>query len=158
MELIEGKDPHLAVKLRRRFSEARQAGGSHPPAAVSRTVGQLREAAAQLTEKRRQATAKRKAEERARDETAAAAARAKHVAALAARQPAAWNDVDRLIASKLPKSYDEAVALLRDLHDVAAQEGTIDRFTGHLARLREQHAKKASLMARMKKAGLGGAT
>ena len=62
--------------------------------------------------------------------------------------------IDGLIATKQPKKYDEAVALLADLRHVCARGGREVEAATRLARLREEHAKKPSLIERFRKAGL----
>ncbi|MDI7267881.1 MAG: hypothetical protein QME96_07795 [Myxococcota bacterium] len=104
-------------------------------------------------ERRREET-ERADRERARREREAAEKREQHLAALAKREVEAWREVDALIATKQPKKYDEAVALLRDLRDVCARDGRQEHADARIARLRAQHAKKPSLLQRMSEAGL----
>jgi hypothetical protein len=49
------------------------------------------------------------------------------------------------------------VALLRDLRDLAVRAGRGEEVETRLARLRDQHAKKPSLVGRLRAAGLVGA-
>jgi hypothetical protein len=62
--------------------------------------------------------------------------------------------VDELIATKRPKDYDAAVVLLSDLQALAAREGEIFEFAEQMARLRERHARKPSLIDRFDRARL----
>jgi hypothetical protein len=55
---------------------------------------------------------------------------------------------------KRPKKYDEAVNLLLDLRDVAADKGEMEEFRDRLDALREAQGKKPSLLERLGKAGL----
>ncbi len=80
-------------------------------------------------------------------------ARAQHLDALAGREPAIWSQVEGLIASKQPKSYDHAVTLLVDLRDLAARKGGAD-FHRRVDELRAAHARKPTLIDRLQKAGL----
>ena len=64
------------------------------------------------------------------------------------------SELDALIATKQPKKYDEAVALLGDLRDVCARGGRQAEAATRIARLREEHTKKPSLIERFRKAGL----
>ncbi len=63
--------------------------------------------------------------------------------------------MDTLIATKRPADYDEAVRLLTDLRDLHAQGGRTATFEARLGGLREQHARKPSLVQRLDRAGLG---
>jgi hypothetical protein len=156
VRLIGGGEPHLRAELVRRFRSSRSASPSGT-AAGRRTVGELLEAAERRAEERRRREAERAARERARREREAAEARERHLAALARREAEAWGEVEALIATKQPGKYDAAVALLRDLRDLAARAGRREEVEARLIRLREQHAKKPSLIGRLRAAGLVGA-
>ena len=74
---------------------------------------------------------------------------------MAGREPAAWREVEQLIATKRPKDYDRAVALLVDLRDLAERSGQTEATAKRIRELRGQHAKKPSLLKRMDKNNLG---
>lgn len=155
VRLVRGDKPHLRAELVRRFSASRTA--SPPGTAVGRrTVGELLEAAEQRAEERRRREAARAARERARRKREAAKARERHLASLARREEEAWGEVEALIATKQPGKHDAAVALLRDLRDLAVHSGRWEEVEGRLGRLHEQHAKKPSLIGRLRAAGLVG--
>jgi hypothetical protein len=157
VRLIEGDEPHLRAELVRRYRESRTA--TSPRAAVKRrTVGDLLKAAERRAEERRQREAERAAQERARREREAVEARERHLTALAQREAKAWREVDALIATKPPGKYDAAVKLLKDLCDVAMRAGLQEEIEARLVRLREQHAKKPSFVARLQAVGLIGTT
>ena len=122
MRLIRGDEPHLRAELVRRFRNSRAASPSDT-AAGRRTVGELLGAAKQRTEERRRREAERAARERARQEREAAEARERHLTSLARRETEAWGEVEALIATKQPGKYDAAVALLRDLRELAVRSG-----------------------------------
>jgi hypothetical protein len=63
------------------------------------------------------------------------------------------DDVDALVATKQPKSYDQAVAVLVDLRDLAAR-GRAGNFGIRIEALREAQARKPSFIGRLTKAGL----
>jgi uncharacterized Zn finger protein len=65
--------------------------------------------------------------------------------------------VEALIATKQPKRYDAAVALLRDLRELAVRTGRRDEADDRIRQLVERHAKKATLIDRLRAAGLIGA-
>ncbi|HZC13022.1 MAG TPA: hypothetical protein VE270_03290 [Thermoleophilaceae bacterium] len=156
VRLIGGGEPHLRAELVRRFRSSRSAPPSGT-AAGRRTVAELLEAAERRAEERRRREAERAARERARREREAAEARERHLASLARREAEAWGEVEALIATKQPGKYDAAVALLRDLRDLAVRAGRRVEVEARLVRLREQHAKKPSLIGRLRAAGLVGA-
>ena len=156
VRLIGGGEPHLHAELVRRFRSSRSASPSGT-AAGRRTVAELLEAAERHAEERRRREAERAARERARREREVAEAHERHLAALARREAEAWAEVEALIATKQPGKYDAAVALLGDLRDLAARAGRREEVEARLVRLREQHAKKPSLIGRLRAAGLVGA-
>lgn len=151
LRVVEGQAPHLGAELLRRFREAHATG---EPAAGGRTVLELLESAEVRTEVRERELAEREARERARREAEAAAQRAKYLDLLAPRQEELWRKVEALIETKIQKHYDEAVGHLKDLRDLAAREGRSAEFGSRLGELRERHARKPSLMARLDNAWL----
>ena len=64
-----------------------------------------------------------------------------------------WEEVEGLIATKQPKSYERAVELLVDLRDLAARQEGSD-FRRRVEELRTAHARKPALIERLHKAGL----
>jgi len=93
------------------------------------------------------------ARQKARREREAAIAREKHLDGLAGTEPALWREVESLIAAKQPKAYDQAVAVLVDLRDLAARKG-VGGFRQRLETLRGEHSRKPALIARLNAAGL----
>ena len=63
--------------------------------------------------------------------------------------------MDALIETKKAKEYDAAVAILVDLQGLAGQGADIAAFARRMQRLREQHARKPSLLDRFDRAELG---
>ncbi len=153
--LVGRDDPNARLELLRRF---RGDTCAEPDADGTRSVSELREAAARIRERRKQLAAKRTAEARARDERAQAAARERHLSALALRQGQAWQRVRAAIDTRQPGQYDAAVELLRDLRAVGEREGRLEAFEHQLHDLRQQHSKKPSLLRRLDRAGLGPVT
>jgi hypothetical protein len=124
------------------------------PAGGHRTAGQLLAAAEQRWASRQKLTRKREAAERRRREQAAAAVREQRLDALA-RDPKAWKQVGALIETKRAKEYDAAVALLEDLRRLAVRDAETSAFARQMKLLREQHARKPSLLDRFDRAQLG---
>jgi hypothetical protein len=101
-------------------------------------------------------TPARRAQEEARRKRSAVAARQRHLDALAVDQPAVWQQVNELIATKKPSEYDTAVRLLVDLRDLGERDGNTAHFRQRLAELRTIHVRKPSLLERLQLAGLDG--
>jgi len=97
--------------------------------------------------------ARDRAKEKARRDREAPIAREKHLDSLAGRESKLWGEVDAFVASKQPNSYDQAVAILVDLRDLAAR-GKAGEFGLRIEALREAQARKPSFIQRLAKAGL----
>jgi hypothetical protein len=152
LRLAGGQEAHLRAELLKTFRESRSHGGVPPD--KSRSVAELLEASEQQAEARRRREAEREAREGMRREQEAAAARERHLASLAKREPDAWRQVDALIATKRPSDYEAAVCLLRDLADLGQKRGRQTEVRDRLAQLRQEHARKPTLIERLKAAGL----
>ncbi|WP_459866881.1 hypothetical protein [Endothiovibrio diazotrophicus] len=149
--VVQGEEASVAAALvRRHRAEARR------PTDVQggRRVAELLERADELRDAYVREQARRAEESRRRREAAEAAARAGHLDKLATRKAQAWKEMEPLVSSKKSKAYDQAVALLVDLRDLAVREGDEQDFVGRLAALRERHARKPSFIARLDRAGL----
>lgn len=100
------------------------------------------------------AEARKRAEEAERRRREAEIARAEYLDKIASQQSKLWARVEGLIATKQPKRYDEAVRLLLDLRDLAQREGKDDKFRMRTETIHAVHARKPSLLERLRKAGL----
>jgi hypothetical protein len=141
----------VGTELMRRFR--RQAPRRATTAAL-RTAAVLRARAEESAEQRRQVIGAPEAEERARRERDQAAARERHLVTLAKRQTEAWRRVDALVVTKRPGDYDAAITLLKDLREIGERKGRSVEIAKRIRALRDVHAKKPSLLARLRKAGL----
>ncbi|QOC93943.1 hypothetical protein [Micromonospora craniellae] len=151
-DLITDSDSHLRSRLLRRYRDAHRT--DMPTPAAARTAGELLATAGKLRAERERLDAERRERDRARRERSAAAARQRHLDTLAVDQPAAWQRVAELIATKKPREYDTAVQLLVDLRDLGERDGDSSSFRNRLAELRAVHARKPSLLERLNLAGL----
>lgn len=147
-----GGERQVRMELLRRFQASRGAPVSADEAATPRTAQELLDAAERMATERRRAKAEAAARQKARREREAAAARARHLDQLAPREEETWEQVDALVAMKQPKSYDQAVSLLKDLRDLAARAGREPVFAARLQGVRDAHAKKPSFLDRLRKA------
>jgi len=119
------------------------ADNEEPAAGKRRTVGELLEARQQRVERR-----ERRAVEEQR------AARRRYLDDLAGRTDEAHQEIERLIQSKQPKTYDHAVKLLTDLRDLAEHSGRAEPFEEMVQDLRRRHARKVTFVQRLARAGL----
>lgn len=78
-------------------------------------------------------------------------ARERRLTELAQDEEAAWARVEALIATRKAADY-AAVALLVDLRALAEREDRLHDFTRLCAALRQAHARKPSLVARLNRA------
>ncbi len=62
--------------------------------------------------------------------------------------------MDALISTKRPRDYEVAVQLLKDLAEHGEQRGREAEVRDRLAQLRQAHARKPTLLERLKAAGL----
>ncbi|MEU7757619.1 hypothetical protein [Micromonospora aurantiaca (nom. illeg.)] len=150
-DLITGGDSQLRNRLLRRYRDAHRT--DTPTPAAARTAGELLATAAELRAERERRDAEQRERDRIRRERSAAAARQRHLDTLAVDQPAAWQRVDELIATKKPREYDTAVQLLVDLRELSERDGDSSSFQHRLAELRAAHARKPSLLERLNLAG-----
>ena len=152
--LMAGQDGALAHELVGRLRREREDDRSTAKvAARRRTVAELLRAGEQAAGERERLEAEKAAKEKEQRERAAARARAKHLDQLAGNEPALWATVEDLVATRKPKSYDQALELLVDLRDLAARKDAAE-FRRRLAALRTAHASKPSLVGRLDQAGL----
>jgi hypothetical protein len=145
-------DASVAHELRRRFGDYLNEIDPKPEVGreVRRSVADLLAARNELLRRRRE----RAARDRARRRREAEAARRAYLTDLAGREDGIRRKIAQLIDKKQPKAYDQAVELLVDLRDAAPLRGQEKDFDAYLAALREQHARKVSLMERLDKRGL----
>jgi hypothetical protein len=151
--LIEGNAPHLAAELRQRVIRDVRGVGK-PSESPRRTVGEIISRAKILAESRKKKEVEQRARKKAKKEREQAEKRKKHLESLMGKESSLWSKVDELIATKLPKRYDEAVLLLQDLHDLAAIQGESSDFSFRMRALHNQHTRKPSLVERFRTAKL----
>ena len=140
LRLAQG-EPHLSIRLNRRLREI--APPPRSPLRPPRTVGQLLH----------EAEERRKWEERRRTEEAEAR-RVRELEALARRESEAWAEVEVLIEQMQARPYDDAVALLVKLHDLARHQGEEAAFQTRISHLYQKYSRRSSLIRRMRDAGL----
>jgi len=144
----------LLRRRARREIEAASSATSSTAAGPRRTAGELLARAEALTESRRREQAARRAREAAEREAEAAKRRKLRLQALRGEEERLWQEVDKLIATRQPKSYDRAVSLLEDLRDLAVMGEAAEAFTRRMQGLAARHMKKPSLIRRFRTAAL----
>ena len=159
VQIMQGKAPNLGAELLHRFRRSwalSRAGPGQQGAAepARRKAGDLRKAADELAEEKRRRAALRAATEQERRAREQAAARARHLDALAGREDELWQQVEAAILTKQAKEYQRAVTLLQDLRDLGKRSGASREVEDRIRQLRERHRGKWALMKRLDKAGL----
>jgi hypothetical protein len=147
---IAAEEPALAAELQRLIARPGMALSNIPP----RTVGSLLDAADKAGDQRRRDAAVRAEIEKRRREEKEALARSQHLRELAQQEPAVWKEIRALVATKKPASYDRAVELLVDLRDVSATQSRESNFRTQLDAICAEHARKASFISKLRRAGL----
>ncbi len=113
-----------------------------------RTVEQLLKQAELVRQNRKHLEAERKAAELAEKQRLQKIAREKRLNEIRGQEPALWAQIESLASEKKAKSYDKAVELLTDLHDLAARTEP-SAFQLRLKNLRERHSPKSSFIERL---------
>ena len=154
VRLIDGDDPHLSAEVRQRAIF--EISGRRSDERLGRTAGEILARAEIIAAERKRKEAQRRAREKAMRERAEAEARKKRLESLAGKENELWATVNRLIATKQPRRYDEAVSVLEDLHDLAELQGKGPDFKFRMGALQRENAGKSSLMERFRKAKFQG--
>ncbi|MGN6368108.1 MAG: hypothetical protein ACTHN5_07605 [Phycisphaerae bacterium] len=149
--VLEGRAMEVASSLRRRLRPA----GAANVGKGTRTAGAIRGEAESIREEKEKREAEEKARRRAEAERRAAIARAKQLDEMALIRGSYWSKVDALIATKVPKNYDEGVRILCDLRDVAKRHDHLAEFEERMEAVRTVHRAKSTFQERLRKAGLG---
>ncbi|MFO0952374.1 MAG: hypothetical protein U0835_14745 [Isosphaeraceae bacterium] len=140
--------PSLAAKMLRRFRESNRPEPNASKKASRRKLADLLARRDVLEENARQAEARAETKKQAKQKSG----REAHLDTLAGREGQVWADVEAKIQLKTQDAYDEAVALLTDLRDLALRQGRRADFDTRLHDLRHRHRYKTSLFDRINKA------
>ena len=132
------REPHADLQLIRRLQELAGAERSDPPSTPGqRKLSELEAIAETLKTKRKAA-----------EQNAARRNRIRELEALASKEAQTWERVEQLIGLKQAKPYDEATALLKDLRDLAAHQGTLPAFIQRFEKLKADYSNRPALMKR----------
>jgi hypothetical protein len=147
-----GDDSDVRAEIHRVFQQGSR--GRHAGGDKHLRVGDLLAAAETRKEQQWRDSLERSARDKAQRERLEALARECYLRNLAKREPAVWRQVETLIATRRPADYDQAAKLLADLRDVGIRQDRAGQIDAQIQRLCEQHAKKESLLSRLRRAGL----
>ncbi len=86
----------------------------------------------------------------AQEAEAARLAHIREMEQLVGKETELWKSVDENLLKATSKSYDQAVATLKNLFDLAVYEGKESVFKAKIATLKVQYARKSALMKRLK--------
>lgn len=150
--VAEGEATTVAAALIRRFRRA--TGTTSAASGTPRTVGAIRDRAAELCAEVAKKRERRNAAKQRRLEEALAAERTRALEALAVRGSAVWQEVCSLVATSKPKGYESAITRLVDLREIASRKGNTDEFVEHLAELLAAHGHRPAFVRRLHQAGL----
>ncbi|MEB3312792.1 MAG: hypothetical protein VKL98_01470 [Cyanobacteriota bacterium] len=141
------REPHVDLQLINRLKELAQADGSAAfvAAAEQRPLSELVATAAILKQQRQQ-----------QEQAAARAKRQRQLEILAPKAAQTWDRIHQLIALKQAKAYDEAVALLQDLRDLAELQGRLPQFRQQLQALKSNYSNRPALLQRLQSTKLSG--
>ncbi|BAZ34014.1 hypothetical protein NIES4074_65280 (plasmid) [Cylindrospermum sp. NIES-4074] len=81
-------------------------------------------------------------------------ARIRQLSALAPKEAKLWEEVFRLIALKQSKPYDEAVAHLINLRDLAEHQSQLEKFKLRIQQMQTDYSNRPGLLSRLQKVGL----
>jgi hypothetical protein len=141
-------EPHLDVALTQHLQTLTGEPSDGPDSPASRrTVGQL-----WAEVRRRQELARQRAREEAERR------RRERLEALAQRKEETWQEVYALIEKMQGKPYDEAVALLGQLQELAQHQGQEQAFQERLDAIWEAYPRRRGLLRRLREAGLVSST
>ncbi len=134
------REPHADLQLINRLKELAGAGKSTPQSVPGhRRLSELQEIANTVKEQRQE-----------QERNAAKTKRNQALAALAPKEAQTWERVVKLIEFKQSQPYDEATALLKDLRDLAEQQGRLPEFSKRFEQLKSDYSSRPALMKRFR--------
>lgn len=125
---------------------ALSAGGAERP---RRTVGELLAKARAIGGVRERAEAERRLAEERRKADEAERARRARLDVLRRRGESIWAEIETEIERRTSQGYDRAAALLIDLKQLAAEQGTAADFSYRLDAIHARHARKGQFIKRL---------
>ncbi|QUH05010.1 hypothetical protein HUO13_33295 [Saccharopolyspora erythraea] len=151
VRILQGRSATVRMEMLCRFQDESTQSVPSPP---RRTIADLLDQTARRRAERHHQESRQRAEEDARRKQARALAREQRLDELARDKEGAWSKVDAMIGTRKPTEYDAAVSLLTDLRALAERDARSHEFAQRAAALRQQHARKPSLLERLNHADL----
>lgn len=134
------REPQVDLQLINRLKELAGVAQSMPRSNLGhRRLSELQEIAKTIRNKCHQ-----------QEQNTARKKRIKELEALASREAQTWKRVVELIELKQAKPYDEATALLVDLHDLAKHQGRLPEFIQRFEQLKSDYQNRPALITRFK--------
>ncbi len=140
--LLQGEQ-HLHIALSRRLREASGIGTTTPETLGRRSIHQIAANAETLRQQRLD-----------RERQQEAARRRKHLETVAGQETRLWAQIPALIEQKQASAYDSAVAILKDLQELAMLQERLSEFQAKVAILRAQYPTLRGFHSRLKEAGI----
>ena len=137
-------EPHVGIELLRRLREVGGVGKPTTSTAPCRTFAELQVAAKNQEPLRIQ-----------RERETAERARLAKLADLAKREAQIWASIPGLLTKRTASGYDEGIALLAELRDLAVHQGQRAAFDARLAEVTAPYATSPALQRRLKEKRLG---
>jgi hypothetical protein len=136
-------ETNVDVQLMNRLRELANTQSPQQSTSKRRTVAELEQSALKTFEQKKK-----------RQHKAAEKARIQELEALKPKESETWEHVFELIERKQAKPYDEAVALLVKLHELAEYSGKPDEFKTRMDKLHKQYNRRSALITRLHKVGI----
>lgn len=151
--LIVSDDLQLAAELRERAARdmLRRGKLSFGPL---RTAGKIIARSDTIAAARGRKAAEQHAILKAQIERAEAEQREKYLNSFVGSEGSLWAKVEMLVAARHPTQYEEALTILRDLHDLAHMKGKSTEFSVRMAAFCHVHDGNTDLMDRLQQADL----
>lgn len=141
---VAGGDAHVGIELLRRLREVGGTGKLTTSTVPRRTFTELQAAAQRQQQLRLQ-----------REQAEAERIRLSKLADLAQREPQIWARIAELLAKRSASGYDEGVAMLVELHNLAVHQGQQTVFAARLREVTAPYAESVALQRRLKEKRLG---
>lgn len=136
-------DVHVSIDLQRRL-ESLIGGRQSAARPAQRAFGDLLAAQEEI-----------EAAEKQRRAAVAAEQKRQRMEALVGQEEAKWTEALQLIEIGKAKAYDEAVAILQDLRDLAEYQNRTAIFQSRIQKVQEQYSRRSALLTRLRRARLG---
>lgn len=143
------REPHVDLQLISRLKELAGANQAAPPLTPgTRRLSELCAIADELREQRLQREREATRKQRQKEQEEARKKRMKYLEKLAPKTEQTWDQIVQLLQRKQAKPYDDATQLLKDLRDIAEQQGKLPEFRERFERLKADYSNRPALMKR----------